>query len=131
MVVRGLLAGAFALLAAGAIADPARLQGPEWRVVEIGGQVVPSNARVTMSFLPEGRIAGSSGCNRFTGGVTLAGATISVGAVAGTRMACPPPLMDLEARFLAVLQQAESWTLDGSGRLTVTGKDGRAIVASR
>jgi heat shock protein HslJ len=130
MLCRIGLVGAFALAAVAAVANSDRLGAADWRVMEIAGQAVPAEAQVTMSFR-EGRIAGRSACNRYTSGATIGDGTIAVGAVAGTRMACPPLLMEIETRFLAVLQQAERWTLDRSGRLTVTAKDGRTIVASR
>ena len=53
----------------------------------------------------EGRLAGASGCNRFTAGVE-AGETagdLVVGPAAGTRMACPEEQMAVEDRFLEQL----------------------------
>ncbi len=121
-----------ALAAAGpAFADPNRLAGPEWRVTEIAGAALPQGVEATISFSGDGRIAGRSGCNRYFGGVTLGEGTIVVSAVGGTRMACPGPAMETEARFLSVLQQAQAWTIADGGRLIITARDGRTIAASR
>jgi heat shock protein HslJ len=113
-----------------AAADPALAGGREWRVIAVAGQRPPPAARVGFSIASDGRIAGRSGCNRFTGKAEIGGGRIMVGPLAGTRMACPPPLMAVEARFLAVLQSVERYALQ-RGRLVLTTADGRRIDARR
>ncbi|MBF2078057.1 MAG: META domain-containing protein, partial [Synechococcales cyanobacterium T60_A2020_003] len=59
------------------------------------------------------RIVGSWGCNRYFGGLTTDEESISVGAIGSTRMACPPAVMDQEARFFQALSTANRIELDG------------------
>jgi heat shock protein HslJ len=125
-----MIVAAAALTVTPAAADPARLQGREWRVLTVSGERPPAAARIGIAFLPEGRIAGRSGCNRFTGRAEIGAGTISVGPLAGTRMACPPPLMAAESRFLGVLQDVRSYALQ-RGRLVLRSADGRTIEARR
>jgi heat shock protein HslJ len=64
----------------------------------------PAEPAVTLAS-DAGRFSGSSGCNRYTAFVAT-GATpgaVSVGPAAGTRMACPDPQSQVEARFLRQL----------------------------
>jgi heat shock protein HslJ len=59
----------------------------------------------------EGRISGTSGCNRYMTSVTE-GKTpgeLSVGLFAGTRMACPEPESRMEARFFEQLSGARTF----------------------
>jgi heat shock protein HslJ len=65
---------------------------------------------VTLAF-DAGRISGTSGCNRYTTGVTdgKAPGELTVGLFAGTRMACPEPQSAVEARFLEQLSGARTF----------------------
>lgn len=76
-------------------------------------------ARVTLQLFAEAdtaaghggpRASGRSGCNRYMGGVQIEGAAIAFSAIASTRMACPPPQMELE-RYLAALAAATRWSM--------------------
>ncbi|QMW22620.1 META domain-containing protein [Sandaracinobacteroides saxicola] len=130
-----ILAGA--LLLAGCMEAPvakpapapvsASLAGSEWQVETLAGAPV-GTARVTMAFTAD-RVAGSSGCNRYTGGWSGSGSGIKFGMMAGTRMACmDEALSRLEADFLKFLGDASSWRID-NGVLTVKTADGRALTA--
>jgi len=65
---------------------------------------------VTLTF-DSGRISGTSGCNRYTTGVTegKVPGELNVGLFAGTRMACPEPQSAVEARFLEQLSGAKTF----------------------
>ena len=55
----------------------------------------------------EDRIAGKSGCNQYMGSVTegeMPG-DLTVGLLAGTMMACPPEIMELEDRYRQRLER--------------------------
>ena len=92
--------------------------GTEW-VLERWNEKEPvsGNAEVTLR-LEDGRLSGSSGCNRYSSDVKPGGLprTIVLGPVAGTRMACPEPAMAVEDRFLRQLAAVKSFRLD-RGRL--------------
>lgn len=78
-----------------------RWAGTSWRILEVGDLVLTGDA--TLSFDEEGRASGSSGVNRFTAAYSVAGAVLTLGPIAGTRMMGPPELMAEEQAVLAVL----------------------------
>lgn len=100
--------------AATAPADPLALigTGTEWTVTEIAGTAVPAGVSVTILSPEPGMLAGSSGCNRYAGRVETREGALHVGALAGTRMMCPPEQMQVEQAFhstigtVAALRQA-------------------------
>jgi putative lipoprotein len=108
-------------LACGGAPDEAAAPEPEpaagppvgtWDLVAIDGVPVADDADVTLTIEAGGRISGGSGCNRYTAAATFEGASIRVGPVAGTRMACPEPLMDLEVRYLGALEGVETYATE-------------------
>ncbi len=52
----------------------------------------------------QGTVSGTSGCNRFSGSYGKTDTGIRFDRVAGTRMACPPPRMELESALLKAMQ---------------------------
>lgn len=129
---------AFALACGGAPEEAAG-PGPEpvggppvgtWVLVAIDGVPVEDDADVTLTIEAGGRISGGSGCNRYTAAATFEGTSIRVGPVAGTRMACPEPLMDLEMRYLGALEGAESYAAEGDA-LRLLDDAGAARLAFR
>ena len=75
---------------------------------------------VTLAY-DAGRFTGTGGCNRYAAPVeagTTPGA-MTLGAVAGTRMACPDPQSSVEARFLEQLAKARAFGLR-RGRLAIS-----------
>lgn len=73
-----------------------------WRLAEIAGKSVNATEQQREAYLvfsPEGsRISGSGGCNRLAGSYEVTGASLRVGGVAVTRMACAHG-METEASF--------------------------------
>jgi heat shock protein HslJ len=106
------------------------LSGPDWRVVEIGGQAVPTGIPVTVAF-DAGRVAGQSGCNRFSGAAVQDGQTLTLSAIAATRMACPPDRMEVETRMLSALSSVTGFALTPGGALELLGATGLLIRATR
>src|SRR5215470_7792135 len=88
-----------------------KLAGVTWTLVSLGGEPVPQGTRVpTVAFDGARRVAGLGGCNRYTGQVQEnARGTMAIGAIASTKMACPPPAMDVESRFFALLGQVAQY----------------------
>lgn len=107
--------------------DPAPLAGTYWRLIALPGAPdasVDQAARAhIMLHADGGRVSGSSGCNRVSGGYSLDGAALSFGPLAGTRRACAPALMELEQRFLTALAAATGYVIDRE-MLTLAGPDG-------
>ncbi len=54
----------------------------------------------------QGTVSGTSGCNRFAGSYGKTDTGIRFDRIAGTRMACPPPRMELESALLTAMQTA-------------------------
>lgn len=76
-----------------------------------------------------GRLSGSTGCNSFFGPAAFADQTVSVGALAATKMACEPAVMAQESFVLEVLGAAATWEIDGT-TLRITAADGRSLEFS-
>lgn len=108
---------------------PRDLTVREWVVESIDGRGVVDNSRTTLTFDPQGQIAGRAGCNRYTGAYQLQGAKFEVKGVATTRMICVPALMDQETRFLKLLDQVRTFQLQRDGSLVLRTDDQRRIVA--
>ena len=113
------------------------IEGPTWQLTSQaqGGRAtaLPDGVRVDATF-KGGRVAGSSGCNVYNGPATVAGATIKVGPLASTQMACEAPASDVEQAYLANLANAATFTatadtlkvFDGSGSTILEFKAGPA-----
>jgi heat shock protein HslJ len=84
----------------------ADLAGVEWVLTEFSsGEPVPADAQVTLRF-DDQRISGKSACNRYFAEVQTGEmpGDLSVGEIAGTRMACPEKIMSVENRYLQALR---------------------------
>jgi len=97
---------AFAVLPAPPAFAQADVAGTRWRVETIAGAPAPDAAATEFAILPDGRVAGTAGCNRFTGAGAFAGGVARIGPLAATRMACAPDVMEQERRLLDALAQA-------------------------
>lgn len=104
----------------------APLVGTEWTLVELGGQPAGPGAGEKPATLAlseaDKHASGFAGCNRMTGTYELAGSTLRFGPMAVTRMACATG-MDLETKYLAVLEATRSYRLAAEG-LELTGETG-------
>ena len=138
----GMLSGRLQLLDAdGAVMarfdpQPEGLAGTAWKVTGYnnGRQAVVSvltGTELTMEFSADGRVAGSAGCNRYTGSFKQDGKTLSFGPAAATRRMCVEPegVMEQEQQFLKALEtvatvrheadRAELRTVDGALAVTL------------
>ncbi len=116
---------------AGCCRIPAQpLEGTTWRLTSPGALAADATGAkagpLTVRF-QDGRASGFSGCNRFTGGFTRTGDTLTVGPLAGTMIACPEPRMALEKGFLDALSGAHRVAIAGD-RLTLTPASGAPLV---
>ncbi|WP_187272297.1 META domain-containing protein [Zeimonas arvi] len=107
----------------------ALLQGPEWRVEDIGGAGIVDGSRVTLRFGDDGRVAGAASCNRYSGAYELTGEGLTLGRMLTTKMACAPALMQQEQRFLGLMAQVRRFEIAADGALALVASDGRRIVA--
>lgn len=116
------LAAATAAAAPVAPAAPSPIEGPEWRLTGLRGldaaalAAVPEGVSVRFD---GGRLTGFSGCNRLAGSYAIDGDQLTIPAAAGTMMACPPPVMQVEDAFRKALATGPLRYAVGDGRLTL------------
>lgn len=104
------------------------LPGTAWLAEDIQGGGVLDRLRTTLSFLGDGRVAGTGGCNRFNGPVEVKGQSIHFGSLAATMMACSPAVMDQEQRFFAALAAATQWKRTPERKLVLSDAAGKPVV---
>ncbi len=94
--------------------EPFVLWGTKWQLSDLGGRPAMGQVQATLEFPQEGhRAIGNASCNRFFGQVEGSEDSISFIDVGTMRMACRPAVLDQETRFLAALEAAERFELDG------------------
>ena len=93
------------------------LADSRWLAEAIDGQAVATGSQSTLEFQGSDMITGSTGCNRYSGPVTIIGDSFRVGALVTTRRACPPPRMSQEQRFTEALAASQRYRLDGTSLL--------------
>ena len=93
-----------------------------WQASRMNGKPLAEGVVITLKLeSATGRIAGRSGCNRYTGpyAIDVAARSLTItGPVAGTRMACLPALMEAENTFNAALPTITAYTLE-AGELVI------------
>jgi heat shock protein HslJ len=96
----------------------------EWTLVEMDGQPLPAGVDPPLIHFERDAVRGFAGCNRFNATVqeTKPG-EIDIGPAAVTKMACPPPAMDLERTFLAQLDKVNRYSFL-AGQLALGWQDG-------
>ena len=69
------------------------LGGTSWTLATLNGQPALKDTTVTLNFVA-GKVAGSDGCNNYSGSYTADGTNIKFSQpMAATMMACPDPIM--------------------------------------
>jgi uncharacterized lipoprotein YbaY/heat shock protein HslJ len=95
----------------------ASLQETYWRLDKVGGEKVstPDGMKEAHMILSgsESRIRGNAGCNNFFGQFVTENDTLSFSALGATMMACPPPAMETEQKFMAALQSTVRFGISG------------------
>ncbi len=100
------------------------LVGTFWLAIDVSGEGVAEGAKSTLGFIEAGKVAGRGGCNRFFGAVTIDGQSVEFGKMGSTMMACPPPMMEQEKRYLDALGEAKRFEVkDGMLLVYGTGPD--------
>jgi heat shock protein HslJ len=109
-------------VSAGRIAD--RAWEPRW----IDGVVVPDGAGLSLTVSFDGRVEGTTGCNRFTGTADLDAGWMQLGPLAATEMACAEPeKMKREAAWQQALGEARGFVVSPEG-LWLMREDGSVAV---
>ena len=77
-------------------------QAAEWRILTVDGAAAGEGAALSLD--AEGRLSGSTGCNRFSGQAEVADGILTAGpALAATKMACPGPRAAQETAIFEML----------------------------
>ena len=112
--------------------EPATLLGgAEWVVEDIDGAGIIDRSRVTLRFLPDGRIAGRASCNDYAGRWTLDGERLGVSGLGSTLKACAPALMLQEQRVLDRLRTLSRFEITPDGALRLLGDGPGSLLARR
>ncbi len=96
---------------------PLPLEGTSWTL-----QNTLTGSSITLLF-QGGAISGSGGCNSYTGAYTVSGNAISFGPLTLTGAICEPTLMEQETLYLARLQVADEYEIEGN-ELRLSGRIG-------
>ena len=110
----------------------ANLEGKLWRMQSYrgaDGQMLESlpDLKTTAEF-KDGQVSGNSACNSYGGAYEVNGKNISFGMMRSTMMACPQPVMDQEAGYLAGLEQVATFELT-EDNLKMFDADGELVLA--
>lgn len=134
-ITAGLMLSACATTGSGSssadTASVTALQAGEWRVENIAGAGVIDNSLATLLFGPEGRLSGNASCNRLIANYTVEGSRLTISPAGTTMMACPPALMDQERKLVDLIGMVTRYSIDRTGKLTLTSASGKSIVARR
>ncbi len=85
---------------------------------------------IVLSF-EKGAVSGDAGCNTFRGAYVVDGKAVKIGPLAATRKACAEDVMKQEREFLAAIDSAVTWAVEGD-TLDMHRADGqRALMALR
>jgi len=105
-----------------------KLTGKVWALTELMGKPPMDGTGISAEFTADGKVAGSAGCNRYSGTYTVSGSNITFSSpMASTMMMCEQAVMDQESAYLKALGEAKTFTVNG-GQLTLTGGDGAKLV---
>ncbi|RYC23241.1 META domain-containing protein [Ciceribacter ferrooxidans] len=117
---------------AGCGGDSLDLLVGNWVVDEIKGQPTASASAPNISIDNRGQISGSTGCNRFTGSISINGeGGLEIGPPMTTRMACDTAVMKVEREFLEALISVQRFDLNEEGGLLLISGDQTVLKASR
>lgn len=90
-------------------------------------EVIAPQARVTATF-DGSRMSGTGGCNNYSTSYTLDGSKMTIGPVASTLIACPPPASNVEAAYSERLPQVRSYAISGPTLTLTTSTRGADLV---
>jgi len=106
------------------------LVGTYWKLMLLDGKpvTVADDRREAHLVLDEdGRVSGSTGCNRLMGSYRLQGDTLTFSQLASTRMACPGDMAKLEQAWLAMLSETAHYSIEGQS-LILEDADDQALA---
>jgi heat shock protein HslJ len=114
--------------ATGVSVSVGRITDVIWVPLEIDGVPVPEGAGLALAVSFEGKVEGTTGCNRFTGTAEMDAGELVLGPLAVTEMAClEPEKMEREATWLKTLAEVRGFVAAPEG-LWLSREDGSVAV---
>ena len=117
------------------IADVQKLEGTTWSVVNYnnGREAVVgvlTGTDITLNF-DKDELNGNAGCNNYFGGYEIEGNEIKVAPLGSTMRMCDTPdgVMEQEQQYLAALQTATTFRIEGDQLWLRTAADAIAVIA--
>lgn len=102
------------------------VEGTLWKLVSYGQTPVMAESEVTLELM-DGRLNGSTGCNRYFADYQLMDAQLIVDTAGVTKRACEPQLMEQERAYLRLLQQTDSAIATSENTLTIETPEGDLV----
>ncbi len=132
VTLTGLLAGCAGDSAGDSAAAPPELAGTAWNLTSYAGAAgaqTPAVAQAVapLAFAEDGTIAGSTGCNRFTGTFTQDGSDVRIMVGPMTQMACIGPVGGQEAAVIPALDQVATAATAGAN-LELSDSEGNLVL---
>ncbi len=114
--------------ATGVSVSVGRIADVIWVPLEIDGGAVPEGAGLALSVSFEGKVEGTTGCNRITGEAEMDAGELILGPQAATEMACADPVAtEREAAWLKALGEVR-WFVASPEGLWLSREDGSVAV---
>lgn len=102
------------------------LEGRTWVAQELSAEgttvAIQPNTVVTATF-EDGGVTGIASCNNYFGSYEVDGDAIAFGPLGTTLMACIPEILAQEQAYLAALDAADRFSVDGSSLTLYSGDD--------
>ena len=116
--VIGAAAVGFILILLLAFSSDDQIEGRSWVVQSLsaeGASTAPLEGTVLSATFESGTVSGIAGCNNYFAGYELDGSGIAIGPAGSTLMFCAEPegVMEQEQAYLALLQSADEYSVDG------------------
>jgi heat shock protein HslJ len=125
-----LLSLAVAACGAPATEEPSDSLDGAWKLTSLGpvNSPIPALTGIDagITFNQDGTMAGTAGCNGFSGKYTVEGDQLTFSDIVSTLMACEEPVMQQEEIMYLVLTDTASFEIDGS-TLTITNGDNHLV----
>ena len=107
------------------------LDGTAWtlKTYDVDGTAtpIPSGVVIDAKFAA-GKVSGFAGCNVYWGSAAISGATLKIGPLATTSMACDPAVTTVETAYLANLAGSAMFTATADA-LMIFGSDGKQLLS--
>lgn len=99
-----------------------------WNAFEVGGRMLVIDNPPTLTVMEDGTFSVFAGCNQFNGQAEMTdGGFVVSKPMAGTRKACPPPVMELEKVVIEAMGNSKGYVLTDD-RLTLVNAYGLPTI---